>query len=80
MGGGRGGGKEMQLCLLRSVAQFIEVAHAHLHMWRPWEDYFIAYLDRTHAFKALYLRTSVKGGAHTCCIEGSHIDATTQCI
>ena len=28
------------------------------------------------AFKALYLRTFIKGGAHMHCIEVSHIDAT----
>ena len=42
------------------------------------EHYSIAYYAHTNSFKAIYLRTSVKGGAYTCCIETSHIDATTQ--
>ena len=41
------------------------------------EHYSVAYFDRTRAFTALYLRTSVKGWAHACGVEASHIDATT---
>ena len=50
------------------------------YMWQSRvenEHYSVVYFDRTRAFTALYLRTSVKGGAHTCCVEASHIDATT---
>ena len=44
------------------------------------EHYSVAYSDRTLVFKALDLRTSVKGGAHTRYVEASHIDASTQRI
>ena len=51
-----------------------------IYMWQSQvenERYSVAYFDSTRAFTTLYLRTSVKGGAHTCCVEASHIDATT---
>ena len=38
----------------------------------------VAYFDRVTAFKALYLRTSVKGGAQTRCIIASIVAAFTQ--
>ena len=41
------------------------------------EHYSVAYFDHTRAFTTLYLLTSVKGEAHTCYVEASHIDATT---
>ena len=47
-------------------------------MWQSWVENAIAYFDHTHVFKALYLRTSVKGWVHTCCVEVSYIDTTTQ--
>ena len=52
-----------------------------VYMWQSQVEnkhYSVAYFNRTRAFKALYLRTSVKGGAHTCYIEASQIDATVQ--
>ena len=51
-----------------------------MHMWQSRVEnkhYSVAYFDRTRALTTLYLRTSVKGGAHTCCVEASHIDAIT---
>ena len=42
------------------------------------EYYSVAYFDRVTAFKAPYLRTSVKGGAQTRCVIASIIAALTQ--
>ena len=42
------------------------------------DHYSVAYFDCTHVFKVLYLRTFVKGRAHMCYVEASHVDATTQ--
>ena len=45
------------------------------YMWQSraeGEHYSIAYFDRVAAFKVLYLRTSVKGEAHMCCVEPLH--------
>ena len=55
------------------------------YMWqsRVENNYSVTYFNHTRAFKAVYLRTSVKGGARTGCVEASHIDAmdtTTQCV
>ena len=61
--------------IMQPVLQFF-----YMYMWQSRvenEHYSVAYFDRTRAFTTLYLRTSVKGGAHTCCVEASHIDATT---
>ena len=52
-------------------------------MWQSWveiEHYSIAYFDRIAAFEALYCRTSVKGGAHTLCVNVASIDEFTQRI
>ena len=60
---------------------FSRLTHIILyHMWQSRvenEHYSVAYFDPTRAFTTLYLRTSVMGGAHTCRVEASHIDATT---
>ena len=37
-------------------------------------DYSIQYFYRVTAFKVLYLRTSVKGGAQTRCVNAATID------
>ena len=37
-------------------------------------------VDRIAAFQALHRRTSVKGEAHTCCVNVVGIDEFTQCI
>ena len=53
------------------------------HMWQSCveiECYSVAYFDRVTTFKALYLRTSVKGGVQTCCVNAATIDAITYCI
>ena len=58
-----------------------EGIHINTHMWQSQvenEHYSIVYFDCTPALKALYLRTFVKGGDRTCCVEASHIDATMQ--
>ena len=42
------------------------------------EHYSFAYFDRIAAFEALQRRTSVKGGAHTRCVNVASIDEFTQ--
>ena len=42
------------------------------------EHYSVAYFDRIAAFEALLRRTSVKGGAHTCCVNVASIDEFTH--
>ena len=56
-----------------------------MHIWQMWveiEHYFVAYFDCITVFEALYHRTSVKGGAHTRCLDlpVSGIDASLLCI
>ena len=53
------------------------------HTWQSRvknKHYSIVYFDHVTTFKVLYLKTSVKGGVHTRCVETSHIDATAQHI
>ena len=54
---------------------------AKRHTWQFWvenEHYSIAYFDYVTTFKALYLSTSVNGGAHMCCTDASICEASTQ--
>ena len=54
-----------------------------MYMWQSRienEHYSVAYFDHTRTFTTLYLRTSVKGGAHTCCVEASHIDILSPAL
>ena len=50
-------------------------------MWQPHveiEGYSVVYFDRIAVFKALYHRTSVKGGAHMRLVESLDIHASTK--
>ena len=52
----------------------------YLYMWQSRveiEHYSVAYFDRIAVFKALLCRTSVKGGADTCCVNVVSIDEFT---
>ena len=42
--------------------------------------YSVAYFDHVTALQMLKCKTSVKGGAHTCCVNGVSIHDFTQCI
>ena len=44
------------------------------------EHYSVVYFDRIAAFEALLRRTSVKGGADTCCVNVVSVDEFTQRI
>ena len=44
------------------------------------EHYSVVYFDLITAFEALLRRTSVKGGAHTCCVNVVSIHEFTQLI
>ena len=44
------------------------------------EHYPIAYFDRTTTFEVFKHKTSVKDGAHTCCVNVVSIHEFTQCI
>ena len=53
----------------------------YLLLWQSWVEngnYSLVYFDYITTSKVLYLRTSVKGGAHTCCVEASHIDSVHE--
>ena len=42
------------------------------YMWQSCVEikgYFVAYFNRIAVFEAMYHRTSVKGGAHTCFVD-----------
>ena len=60
------------VCVLRSVVYHIWQSRVEI------ESYSIAYFDRVAAFKAPYLRTSVKGEAQTRCVIASIVAAFTQ--
>ena len=52
-----------------------------MYMWQSQVEnahYSVAYLDCITAFRVPYLRTSVKGGAHTFYLEVSNIEAPTR--
>ena len=54
-----------------------------IHVWQSRvenEHYSVAYFDRIRVFKAPYLRTSVKGGAHMRYVVASICEASTQHI
>ena len=57
--------------------------HMYTYMWQSRveiEHYSVACFDRIAAFEALQRRTSVKGRAHTHCVNVASIDEFTQCI
>ena len=53
------------------------------YMWQSQveiEHYSVAYFDRITVFEVLKCRTSVKGGAHICCVNVISIHEFTQDI
>ena len=44
------------------------------------EHYSVAYFDRITVFEVLNCRTSIKGGAHICCVNVISIHEFTQRI
>ena len=52
-----------------------------MDMWQSQveiEHYSVAYFDYIITFEALQCITSIKGGAHTCCVNVSSIHELTQ--
>ena len=43
-------------------------------------EYSVAYFDHVTALQVLKCKTSVKGGARMCCVNGVSIHEFTQCI
>ena len=55
-------------------------AHTYVAVLGRNEHYSITYFDRTTTFEALQHKTSVKDGAHTCCVNVVSIHEFTQHI
>ena len=64
--------------MLAVFISFFEEVHEHGYMWQSREEikhYSVVYFNRITVLKALYYRTSVKGGAH---MHVSNIHEFTQ--
>ena len=66
-----------------TLGHYIKLLSSKYYVWQSRveiELYSVAYFARIAAFEALYRRTSVKGGAHTRCVNVASIDEFTQCV
>ena len=73
----------MQLVLWNRKGLVFETNTRGNYMWQSQVEikhYSIAYFDHVTVLQVLKCKTSVKGGAHTCCVNVVSIHEFTHCV